>query len=136
MPTKKSAPALPSGPEEGSSQVNGEVESPPAAVKPRKRKADTSDSSEIKDSETENEVKARARVRKSRSARKEKKDEYSTDDSDAETQAVYQWMYGPSESDGEPAGEASKRTEAQSNPVSPMLEDEENIDGQSYQAAN
>ena len=40
MPTKKSAPALPSGPEEGSSQVNGEVESPPAAVRTNKRKAE------------------------------------------------------------------------------------------------
>ena len=102
---------------------------------PRKRKADTSDSSEIKDSETEGEEKSRARVRKSRSERKEKKAEYSTDDSDAETQAVYQWMYGPSDSEGEPAGEVSKSTEAQSNPRSPMMEDEENIDGQSYQAA-
>ena len=40
MPSKKSAPALPSSPEEVSSPVNGEVESPPAAVKPRKRKAE------------------------------------------------------------------------------------------------
>ena len=40
MPTKKSAPALPSSPEEVGSPVNGEAESPPAAVKSRKRKAE------------------------------------------------------------------------------------------------
>ena len=56
---------------------------------------ETSESSEIKDSETEDEEKPRTRVRKPLSERnreKAKKAEYSTDDSDAETRAVYQWM--------------------------------------------
>ena len=41
MPTKKkSAPPAPSSPQEVGSPVNGEAESPPAAVKSRKRKAE------------------------------------------------------------------------------------------------
>ena len=40
MPTKKSAPPAPASPEEVRSPVNGEAESPPAAVKTRKRKAE------------------------------------------------------------------------------------------------
>ena len=107
---------------------------------PRKRQMETSESSEIKDSETEDEEKPRTRVRKPLSERnreKAKKAEYSTDDSDAEMRAVYQYMYGSSDDEpdvGEPAGEVSKCTEAQRDPRSPVLEAEENIDGQSYQA--
>ena len=45
-PKKKSAPVVPSSTEEGRSLVNGDVESPPAPVKTKKRKAEPEEVSE------------------------------------------------------------------------------------------